>query len=290
MAAALIEVRPLTLMQGSEEEDDAGRRNQLYHVRLTEKPADFAAVWTLAAAFIPAKGSTDASGRYCKKRYVSRFPNAALTDFIVTCEFEYQQWEAKDPNPLDRKDEISFDIDAETEAYFTDNSTPPKRVITATGERFERLPERTTGGVKLVIEGNRATFNAAQAVTYTRPSSTNSDSFTVRGITVAAGQAKLTSMSAKPVTEGTYTYWRHRWELPLAPDWLQKFEHVGYLEMVDGVPWPIQRGTPPELITTPWPLNADGTAKASVTDTPDVLEFKPYPARPYSVFAWTAAA
>ena len=226
--------------------------------------------------------------RYCQKVTV-RAVAGDLTGLYGEAEYGPNQLVQ---NPLMRKDTISLEVGGETESWFKDRDD--KITVTSAGELFDKIPPRTTGGVKLVIEGNRATLPAEAMIDLSRPSHVNAGSITVRGLTLSAGQAKLVNCTGSEQTENDVTFYRVKWTLELAPNWDMKFDDRGFYEKTtnsDGDPVlkPILTGEPPEQTKKPWPLNGSGTAYTDPSSVPASITLKPYPTGTFS-FSWTSAA
>lgn len=197
----------------------------------------------------------------------------------------------QDPDPLARPDTIDFDASSELKKFFLSEDAPPKPIVTSAGEMFAEFQERGAGVIRLVIEGNRRTVDAELIADYLYPATaTNSAVFTVRGLTVNVGKARLLSFVATEQTENATTYLRCRWELGIAPTWDLEIDDRGYHEKDPSKPGKfreIVKGTPPVKVDKPWPLDGKGKALANATDAPAILTFKRYPRKTFGVFGWT---
>ncbi len=200
---------------------------------------------------------------------------------------EATQW---DENPLLRPDTVSFSGTKEQEAVFLTADDEQAPIVTSAGEVFSTLPQRTTGAFKMVIEGNRETFDAALFASYLKPNAVNLDAFTVRGITVGEGLGKMVSIDAGPQQENGFNFYRIKWEVELAPTWDLLIEDRGFVELFEDELFPIVTGNPPDLVKKPWPLDGAGNAQANADDAPAILEFPVQPSLPFSVFNWSAGA
>lgn len=237
--------------------------------------------------------------RVCKGIEAKPDENSPSKVFNVTVTYETlsddeEEDEEEEENPLARPDEVSFEASSTTEPIFEDESQPDKKsIVNSAGEPFDKFFERTTGEIELTITGNRSSFNAAQAAQYTKPSAVNSDAFTVRGISVGAGEGKMVGISATLETENDVTFWKVTWRIALAPNWDLVVEDRGYNELSTDAGAkkglkPIVRGTPATQVDKPFPLDGAGKSKANSTDKPEILTFKPYPKKSFGVFSWTA--
>jgi hypothetical protein len=217
-------------------------------------------------------------------------------EFIYTATYEQSN---ADPNPLSRKDLISFEGSRETEEYFMDEgdgtAEDPKPVVNSAYDVFEKNPERTTGAFRLIVTGNRtlASVDLAQIAQYLRPSAVNSSSIVVRGKTIGAGEAKLVAVTmSDPQFENGTEYVQLKWEMECASDWDDHLEDRGFneLDLFGTGQIEIWRGKPPQAVKKPWPLDGSGNALETAGDAPEVLVFHPYPKKDFSVFGWTTSA
>ena len=226
---------------------------------------------------------TSGDSRYCQKVTI-RAIQGDLTGLYAEAEYGANQVEQ---NPLLRKDTVSLEVNGETESWFKDKDD--KVTVTSAGELFDKIPPRTTGSVRLVIEGNRSTLPAAAMIDLSRPSHVNPSSITVRGLTIGNGQGKLIGCSGSEQTENDVSFYRVKWTLDLAPNWEVKIDDRGFLYKDGSNVKPILVGEPPAPTTKPYPLDGSGGKKSSPGDAPASITFKPYPDGTFS-FGWTAAA
>lgn len=179
-------------------------------------------------------------------------------------------------NPLDEPDSISWTWQEVTETYALDRSSPdPLPVVTSAGQPFRELPQRE--GFRLVanIRRNVASFDFSAALSY--QNAINSDTFTVDGVSVGVRQAKLNVVGVSEVKKKNGVSYRELTiQLKFRGDWRDSFADRGTKQLVSGDLVPILAGDPPQPIDDDWPLDGSGAAKASSTDTPAVLTFKPY--------------
>ena len=229
--------------------------------------------------------TTGDTTRYCTKITIKAIEDD-LTGLYAEAEYGANQYQA---NPLLRPDQVSLEVAGETEDWFVDQDGKP--TVNSAGEIFAKIPTRTTGGVKMVVTGNRSTIPAASLIALLRPSATNSNALTVRGVSIAAGQAKFLSASSSPQSENGVNFHTVRWEMALAPSWEIDLDDRGFNEKDTanaGKLKPIVVGsTGPAQV--PYPLNGSGAKKPNVSDTPAVIHLKPYLKTNFS-FGWTAAA
>ena len=185
-------------------------------------------------------------------------------------------------NPLLRKDRISLEIASESQDWFIDADGKP--LVNSAHDVFEKVPPRTTGGVKLVIEGNRAALPAVAMVALSKPHRINEAAFVVRGLTIPAGCAKLVGCSGSEQEENGTTFFLVRWDLALAETWDVTLEDRG-LHFLDAggeqTPFmdaggPAQQGQP-----------LDGSGNRATTAA--TLTFKPYTKTTFE-FGWTETA
>lgn len=219
--------------------------------------------------------------RYCEKITVKAVAGD-LDSLYAEAEFGPNQYQE---NPLTRPDKLSLQVGSETESWFVDTAGKP--TVTSAGEILDKVPPRTTGGVKLVITGNRSTLPAAAMIGLSRPNTINTSGFTVGGISIGAKQAKLSACSGDETTENGVTFYTVKWELSLSPDWTLKLDDRGYFYKDAGVLKPITSGEPPTQVKKPWPLDGSGGKKANASDAPAQLSFMPYTLGSFS-FGWTA--
>jgi hypothetical protein len=159
----------------------------------------------------------------------------------------------------------------EMEEYTLDASSPPKPVRNASGEPFERGPERRARVVLYTIRKyvTPATANQAWPSLFT----TNEGAKIIKGNTHAAGTLALADLQDEDVDTGII-------DLTVAIEYRPGgFKdvalNVGYEELVSGKRTPI-KNSEGSLIARPWPLNVDGTKKATPDADIDTLEFKPF--------------
>ena len=238
--------------------------------------------------------STGDTTRFCTKVTIKAIAGDRR-GLYAEAEFGPNQFQA---NPLLRKDRVSLEVAGETQDWFIDAKTN-KPVVNSAGEIFDKLPPRTTGGVKLIIEGNRSTLPASAMVGLSRPHCTNSNAVTVRGLSIGADTAKLTGCSGSPQTENGVDFYTVRWELTLAETWDVKLDDRGFNEKstasggtggsggsggASKLKPIVVAGVQTQL---PYPLDGSGAKKANPSDVPASLTFSPYKSQSFS-FGWSA--
>lgn len=199
-----------------------------------------------------------------------------------------------DTNPLDRPAEIQWSPSETTEPYFVDESDPPRPVVNAAGEPFEQFLEREAGELTITITRNEETFNAAVADTFSH--TVNAAAVTIDGTEFAPGTLKLSPIQAQKVSEKWHylgldrpiVYYKVTYNLKARHQgWTHDVLNVGFNERVQVQETengqPVTRYKLRPLVDAtglpvrkPQPLTAEGRAKASPTDPPDVLAFYPY--------------
>lgn len=236
---------------------------------------------------IPSIGQShpDDSSLYVNK--VQAKPNGdTAQSFLVEVDYSDQVQQ----NPLEVPAAIAWDFDEATQPYFLDNDpSGPKPCVNSAGEPFETLLEREAGKIKCTIVKNQASYNPTQAVTYSE--AVNSDSFSLDGVTISEGQAKMKAITGGAKTTvnigGTdVTYRPVTYTIHFREDWNDVIEDRGYHESDgSGKLKEINKGTPPIKPDKPWPLDGSGGAKPNATDTPETITFYPYSTQPFSTFS-----
>ena len=287
----VVTVREATLLKASASLSDKDSTEQKhFFVQLSSKPADPLDVLTIAAAVIPAIGEAYSGGSSLKCNKLTPSSMGSVTDYLIVADFSIPNVDATyEPNPVDRPDQLEFATSSKESAYFLDHSATPARSTNKWGEPIDPLPTRTGGEFSIRIKGNRASIDATLYATYYYPEhAINNAAFTVRGLPIGTGEAKILSFRATPTVEKTYSFLACEWEVALSPTWDQTFEHRGFVEPTeDSKLKRIVRGKPAEPVEKPWPLGDDGLPKDNAYDEPATLTRKPYPAKDFSIFDWT---
>lgn len=158
------------------------------------------------------------------------------------------------------------------EEYTMDESSPPKPVRTEAGELFQRGPERPVRALLYTIKKyvTPATANQVWPSLFT----TNSAAKVIKGFNHAANTLWLADLQDESVTTGILA-------LTVVAEYRpngfkNKALHAGYYHIDangDSVRILDANGEPS---TKEWPLNPDGTKKASRDADVDELEFTPF--------------
>ncbi|MCG3181191.1 MAG: hypothetical protein BIFFINMI_03566 [Phycisphaerae bacterium] len=175
---------------------------------------------------------------------------------------------------------IEWDFSTESEDYFFDADGDP--VVNSAGTPFDAQPQRDKGVITATCTKNVATsFDLSYALSF--GNAVNSDSFTLDGVSISAGQAKIALSIGGVQTSNGEDFRTVKINFKFKPDWDDHFADVGYYQLNgSGKAIPITTGTPPKQVEKPYPLNGSGAKKTNPTDTPAELTFKPYNAVPFS--------
>ncbi|MGN6370969.1 MAG: hypothetical protein ACTHN5_22160 [Phycisphaerae bacterium] len=199
-------------------------------------------------------------------------------------------------NPTLLPDEISWDFSEASEDYFLDKSTPPKPVTNSAGTPFEKFLQRETGHITVTVKRNVTSYDPQTAISNLHV--VNSDAFELDGVTINAGQAKLSGIPATAwqtvyVNGASVRYRQITFILKLRSSWDDVVEDRGYGELqvyANGTPigttQPIVDGANLQ-VQKPWPLDGSGHRKTNSTDTPASLTFKPYAAVSFAGFGFS---
>ena len=184
--------------------------------------------------------------------------------------------------PLSMPAQYEWDFSEATEEYFFDcdidyshpNGYP---VVNSAGQPFEQIPQREGGSITANCTKNVAVdFDVSAALSFRQ--TINKESFVVDGVTIDVDQAKISGMQISPPQLSNGQWYRVvKVVVKMRKDWQDHFADMGFAEIDDT--WelqPILAGNPPQQVTKPWPLDGNGYAQSSPTDTPAKLDFKPY--------------
>lgn len=193
-------------------------------------------------------------------------------------------------NPLDRPAVVEWDFDDDKEPYFIDRDDDPDGpfpVVNSAGERFQEFLERDTGSITATITKNIGATAYDPVLAFTYKHAVNSDGFTIDGVSIDAGQAKMKCHIAGAVqTENGVSYKQVKTILQFRPTWDDVVEDRGFNELDpanDGKLKQIMKGAaPPAPVDTPWPLNGEGAKLPNSTDAPATLTFVPYFKLPFA--------
>ncbi len=210
---------------------------------------------------------------------------------------DYSDQLTTDPNPLNLPPKITWDFSEATEPYFLDKSSTPKPCVTSAGELFQNFLQRETGHISCTYTVNKSSYTPQTGITYLHV--VNSDAFTIDGIGITAGQAKLSGIPAAPwvtvniLVAGVPTSVRYRevtFKLKFKANWLDVVQDRGLCEIDPdhtGKLRQILKGTPPLPVDKPWPLDGSGAAKANATDTPATISLHPYATMAFASFGFS---
>jgi hypothetical protein len=188
-------------------------------------------------------------------------------------------------NPLDDPDRFEWTGSESTEVYTTDKTSPtPLPVVNTAGQPFEQPLERDAGDIMCTVVRNLASFPLATAIACRNKK--NSDSFTLDGVTIAIGEAKMGLITSGPeqIRNGV-PYREVRYPIKFRPSWDDEIDSYGFQEKVGGVLYPIVDRAGNQ-VQRPWPLDAAGE-KGYLPETPAASTvFKPYEEMTYSGFSF----
>ena len=190
--------------------------------------------------------------------------------------------EGFEPNPLNRPPEVSGGFDNQTEPYQYDINGDP--VSTSAGELLASALERETSEVSISISANESVSWVAR---YSFNNKINAASFSVDGVTIPAGLAKISGISGNKQSENVngnnFNYWKNTYIVKVRPEgWDHLYDDRGLYELgptslpqrikdIDGLD-----------VTKPYPLDGSGAAAASATAIPATIIRKPYETISYS--------
>lgn len=178
---------------------------------------------------------------------------------------------------------ISEDDEDVMEEYTKDEDEPPKFVRNAAGEPFDKGPERLTGITAYTIEKfvNAATRAQIKAAKRTN----NQTALTILGVSHAIDTLWLMRARFEPVATASGV-WKALMVVKHRPEkWKDVALNVGFSEKVAGQRKDITQADASGAevpVPRPWPLNEDGTKKATADAEPHELKFWPY-----KQHAWT---
>lgn len=207
----------------------------------------------------------------------SNFPKT----WVVTVNYDDEPDEFT-RSPLSRDPIIRWGFIEGTETYFID--TEDAKVINKAGDPFENLPEREN--VMLTVEYivNLSAFDPVTSYLYAN--AVNLGSFSIDGVIIPAGKAKMSAPKAEPKKMHGVEYYEITYKMKFNEDgW--KFEPLneGFNEIANGELVPIVDFSGKQ-VTKPRPLDENGAAK-DVGEEADALEFKPYRELSFSGFGFS---
>lgn len=185
-------------------------------------------------------------------------------------------------NPLSRPAQIRWYTETHSVPFFKDLLS--KQVVNSSGESFEQLPEKEKSELSVSITRNEASPNFSALLTYS--DAVNSDTFTVDGVSIPAGYAKMSITECNKTIENGTTFYQITYVLRFRSEgWLVRIADMGYTEIVSGNRKPIIDNRGME-VRRPWPLNGAGGKITSPTGTPSELFFKAYTELPFAPFGF----
>jgi len=198
--------------------------------------------------------------------------------FITTVNYSTQ---AGEENPLNEAPKISWALSSSSAPMFKDVND--KIVANSAGEPFEQDINRDISASTVNYSVNLATLDT-NVFDYTN--AVNSDQFTIDGVTIAQGWAKMKSISVGVQQEKNEIQYRtHTFSIEIDVNgWKVEALDIGYEEL------DINQERQPILndeglkIKRPWPLDGAGGAMPNADDDPDIIEFEPYEEKAFSVF------
>lgn len=268
------------LHAGSAEGSKDGKRSATrVHVGVWDEPVS-AAVACLAGEAATPYATAHPDNAALIVTNVSAVPQGDGTCHLVTTKYESQESDAPAVLPWEEPDDIGFELGEGSEPWFRDAKDKP--YVNKAGEPFEDLPERDT--CELVASVNRNTLTVDLKSILKALNKTNANPFTLDGVQIGKGEAKLSGASIKRAFHETQRYYQLGYKLKLRESWKVQVENRGTNELKDGKLVAIVKGTPPTQVEKPYPLNDDGTKMAEPTDVPTQIEFEPYKETSYRAF------
>jgi len=229
---------------------------------------------------IPFYGEAHPQVPSCSVNSISADPVSNSTiHFEVVVKYEGVPLEAIPVHPLDRPPEYQWGANEFTQPWFKDYSDPPKLFCNSAGERFDQLFERDDSHLLITMSRNESDWNILTADQF--KNTVNADIEFLDGQAYGPGVLRLGPITAQKQSEAwmgnMVDYYKVTYVFKANKDgWIEKVNDTGVYELRNGKPWPIMDGTGAATVGKPWPLDGTGKPKASITDLPAVLEFKPY--------------
>lgn len=273
-------VRPIWEGRDADGDAKARRYQQTWKVRTDSKWDDQTVV--LSHPSIPnygAKFPNDLSA-FCQKITASQ---ESLSPYFWRVTANYSTEKELDENPLDTPAEITWDpeefqrvlaVDADGNAVVNSAQDPYDPPVEVDDSRQIATVVKNVANVPSWILQYRNVVN--------------SDAFSLDGISISAGQAKLKAIKIsawKRVNDVSF----RTLTIPLNLDedgWLVKVQDMGFYEIdATGVKTPIKING--KAVTVPWPLNGMGNAIPANQIPQQVVarDHKGYKERPFSVLA-----
>jgi hypothetical protein len=291
---AVLDFRELTVLRGRTSSTAIGKDAQrIWRFLFVEPVPDYEDLDLIENhANLPAVEAVYKTGdpRRLRKKSVVTADNSAR-EFLVYGDYETRAFEYT-LSPLTRKDETSGDFTTESRPYMSD--TDDELSLNAAGDLLDQTPTRLAGVFRFTVTGNRAYGQDLSAyAAYFYPFCTfNHQAITIRGRAFGAKKLLMLGASYSEQVENGFPFERWTWQMAVNPlGWeIERIPNRGYNQLVDGVRRKIVTGNPAEPVSQPYPLNANGTRKASPFDVPSDIERKPYLPEDFSFFNWTAGA
>lgn len=210
--------------------------------------------------------------------------------FKVTAQYDNVTEVLEDPLGV-----IGFEYDQESrEETFYEDKTPvgddgPFYARHTNGVPFKELPKRDSDIIVITLTVNVDDEKEfADYVTFLQK--VNDADLTLESVVYAPRTVRVAKITLSKVQQApnltnfktlvvTYKVKRDGWD--------QKYESLGLTAIEDGIDWPIvdASGHP---IEEPWPLNEDGTAKATRSDAGFEIVLRPYDAEADLLTSFTA--
>ncbi len=271
----------------------AGRATHTFvFIVITDDKNDGTAVAVLAPG-IPTSGSWLNGDPNTVVTTIEANPiSGSATHFEVTVEYGSGDYTTSDIYPLDRPPDISYGGDTASETYFYDESPEHKPTVNSAGDAFEQLFERERTEITITIVANQQWFDVFEADALNN--STNAAPVMIDGVLFDTGTVKMGAITAAKTIElfntESVSYYRVTYPVKVRKDgWKDRPLDFGFNELrtitksIEGVDTLVDVRQPivdktGQRVTKPWPLDGDGTAKPSATDTPPAIELQPYAA------------
>jgi hypothetical protein len=150
--------------------------------------------------------------------------------FLVTVKYEGSALDDVSLHPLDRPPEFAFGANEFTEAWFKDESNPPKLFTTSAGERFDTLFERDNSNLLITMTRNEAEYDVLAADSYRK--TYNQDVVILNGQPYAPETLRLGPITAQQVSEVWHglqvDYYRVTYPFKANKDtWAEKVDDAG---------------------------------------------------------------
>lgn len=180
-------------------------------------------------------------------------------------------------SPLSIPTAYEYDEETYEEAYFEDEDDTPNYAKHTNGVPFSELPKRDNSVQVITVTKNVAATGTMATYGHLRRK-VNSAAVSIDGDTFPERTVRVAKLSlSKTQTLNGVDFKTLTAVIKVKEDtWDQRFESLGLVEIsTEGIDWPIvdADGHP---VTEPWPLDADGAAKASRSDPGQEIVLKPY--------------